>query len=156
MSINYYILHFMAVVSWLSMHPIHLSVTEINYNKNNKDWQISVRLFEDDLQEALQRFKDNGMTENKLSEYIQTKIMIENNGEKVRFSFIGSEIQEDARWSYFLGQNKNKPGKIRIQNKVFFELFDDQMNIIHLTVNHYKKSFRLNSKNNSIYVDINK
>ena len=35
------------------LHPFHSSVTEMTYNQKDQSWEISIRLFQDDLEQTV-------------------------------------------------------------------------------------------------------
>ena len=44
------------------IHPFFVSMTDINYNDNNKSLEISVRIFTDDLENTLRKYQTQTQT----------------------------------------------------------------------------------------------
>tara|TARA_R110001599_G_scaffold90711_2_gene238689 strand:- start:1764 stop:2261 length:498 start_codon:yes stop_codon:yes gene_type:complete len=140
-----------------SLHPFHVSVCDMEYNKEAKALQISQRIFMDDLATGLQSFhkmdyidtykpKDPKKLDSLINEYIQAKLFITIDGKKAKLDYIGSELEGDARWCYIEVKNISSISELDISNVVLFESFPQQENIVHLKVNEQLKSYKLNKK----------
>ena len=140
-----------------SLHPFHVSVCDMEYNKEVKALQISQRIFMDDLATGLQAFhkmdyidtykpKDPQKLDSLINEYIQAKIFITIDGKKAKLDYIGSELEGDARWCYIEAKNINAISQLDISNVVLFESFPEQENIVHIKANDKLKSYKLNKK----------
>lgn len=140
-----------------SFHPFYLSVTEINYDAKQKEMQISIRIFTDDLENTLRNSaktkidllnKDNYQEMSKLvDQYVHSKFNIKIEGKEIVYKWIGYERDEDAIWIYFESAKLPKPTKIEIDNKLLYELYDEQMNIVKLNIAGNKQSSKLNNPN---------
>src|SRR5215217_7652052 len=85
------------------VHPFFVSMTDINYNDKEKSLEISVRIFTDDLENALRKYhKDkidilhpaNQNTMNGyVKDYIQQHLQLNVNDKPVQLSFVGYEEQ---------------------------------------------------------------
>ncbi|MGW8123338.1 DUF6702 family protein [Roseivirga echinicomitans] len=142
---------------FLSLHPFHVSVCDIEHNTEAKALQISQRIFMDDLATALQTFhkmdyidtykpKDLTKLDSLINEYLQTKIFITIDGNKAKLDYIGSELEGDARWCYIEVKNISTISELDISNVVLFESFPQQENIVHIKANNKLKSYKLNKK----------
>ena len=119
--------------------------------------QISSRLFIDDLEKLLQeRYDDNLRLEKTSKEnqvdfyiqkYFQQKLVFELNGEKVILDFVGREFEDDMVYCYFEVLNVNDIKSLIINNRLLFEIFENQQNIVHFNINDKKKSFLLVREN---------
>ncbi len=78
-----------------------------------------------------------------MSNFITRHLQIKNNGKPVAFSFIGYEKDNDAVYSYFQADNIAFVKKIEITNNILYELFTDQMNLMHVIVDGKRKSMKL-------------
>lgn len=135
-------------------HPFHVSVCDITYKSDDRHLKISVRIFLDDLEDALQRksgnhtldIMDQSEWENinhTLEIYFQENLTITTGKKALDYQYLGSEIEEDVLWSY-LEVEKLKPFKsISIENKILTEIFDDQENLVHVRKDGIVRSMRL-------------
>ena len=133
--------------SFISAHKYYVSVTDIEYAKEDKAIQIISRLFIDDFEKVLQeRYDDSIKIEHELSgiyieKYFSKKLLVTVNNELKQFKFIGKEIEDDMVHCYFEIENVSSVKTIGVTNKLLFDAFDNQQNITHLKINDEKKSF---------------
>ncbi|ALJ01155.1 hypothetical protein DC20_02960 [Rufibacter tibetensis] len=130
-------------------HEFHTSITDAKYNPKNQTYELSVRVFADDLEEALSRRHkttirlDRSERVNKLmAEYLQTHVAISAvKGTKATQKFIGAQEEADAIWLYLeIPAGKAPAGQVWVQNALLTEVFADQTNILNLEVAGKKRS----------------
>jgi len=135
-----------------SLHPIHVSVTEINHNAADKTLEISVRIFTDDFEKVLaQNYKtrvdlinpDKKAMDKLVSDYIKTNLTIRADSKPVNFSYLGFEKEDEVINSYLQVDNITTVTKIELVDKLMHDLFTDQTNLIHVTVGGKRKSMKL-------------
>ncbi|RNI31153.1 DUF6702 family protein [Rufibacter latericius] len=138
---------FLPLAGWA--HEFHTSITEARYNPRNQTYELSVRLFADDLEEALTRRHkttvrlDRSERVNKLmAEYLQTHLAISTvKGTRAAQRFIGAQEEADAIWVHLeIPAGKAPVGQVWVQNALLMEVFDDQTNILNLEIAGKKRS----------------
>lgn len=138
------------------LHPLYVSVTEINHNVTDKTMEVSCKIFTDDFEkgiaEVLKKKVDlikpaNQEEANKLvNEYIQKHIHIIADGKALKLEFIGFELERDVIWSYFQATNQPAaPKKISVKNNILYETYDSQINMMHVTVGGKRKSYKVSN-----------
>ena len=137
----------------VTLHPLHVSVVELNHNSAEKTFEISVRIFTDDFEKVLnQNYKtkidlinppDKAAMEKLVNDYIYKRVHIEADGKVVTLSFLGYEKDNDAIYSYFECANIPTVKKVNITNTLMHDLFTDQFNLMHITVGGTRKSTKL-------------
>jgi hypothetical protein len=150
---TFFIFHFSLFISYL--HPFYLSVTELNYNQQNKKMEISVKIFTDDFEKTLHNIhkipvdlihpKDNNTAEKQIEDYILSQLKIQCDGKLLDLHFIGYEQEEGAIWSYFESNEINAPKNISITNTLLYKYFESQINIMHVKIGSEKKSYKLDN-----------
>lgn len=136
------------------VHPLHVSVTEIEYDEKESELEIMMRIFTDDLENAIrlqQKINDldilnppKGMTTDRLvGSYILNHFTVALDGKKQAIRYLGQEHEGEAFVCYLLVDNVRKWDKIEVMNDVLCELFEDQSNLIHVTIGETVKSLRL-------------
>lgn len=135
-----------------SLHPIHVSITEINHNATDKTLEISVRIFTDDFEKVLAKnYKtrvdlvnpDRKEMDKLVSDYIKTHLSIRTDGKPVNFSYLGFEKENEVINSYLQVDNIAMVNKIELVDKLMHDLFTDQTNLIHVMVGGKRKSVKL-------------
>jgi hypothetical protein len=134
-------------------HPFYLGITDIKYSAAEKSIQLSVKLFTNDLEYALQKTQNqkidliNDVDKKKMGEilnsYVIKRLKININSKLQSLSFIGYEHENDAVWMYFEIVNSAKPYKIEVENTLLYDYLKSQNNIVHCEVDGEKKSSKL-------------
>ncbi|TYA84110.1 DUF6702 family protein [Seonamhaeicola marinus] len=136
-----------------SWHKYYISVTEINYVQEKQSVQIITRIFIDDFENLLRERYDDSITldeENEsattnmyITRYLSDKLKIKINGNASVFKFIGKKYDLDVMKCYIEIENVEDIKSMEISNKVLFDMFDDQQNIIKTKIYSKQKSFVL-------------
>ena len=136
------------------VHPLYVSVTEINHNAADKNLEISCKIFTDDFEKTLTTLynkkvdlfnpRDKAETDKQVSEYIRKRLVIKLDGKEVTLEFVGFERENDAIWSYFQVPMPTAPKKVEVSNSILYEAYDKQLNLMHVSVGGNRKSTRLN------------
>jgi hypothetical protein len=143
----------MLVVAW-SMHPMHVSVTEIEFDEKDKELEIVSRIFIDDFEKTLQSNlrqpeldilePKNGLTVDQMaSKYLADHIKLSLDNKAQKIEYLGHEREGEAFIFYFVVNKVKKWKTIQVLNNVIMETYDDQSNLVHVTVRENVKSLRL-------------
>lgn len=139
-------------------HEYHVSVTQMQYNPAQKTFEVSIRMFTDDLEKALtgasgQRVivKDGDKNDALLERYIKNAFVLTDASRKpAAIHYIGKEQEEDATWVYLeIPSSGNLTGS-KLQNSTLMEVFDDQVNMTNIKVASDKKTY-LFKKSQSVH-----
>jgi hypothetical protein len=136
------------------LHPLHVSVSEINYSEKDNALQITTRIFIDDLELSIRNQRKepemdlllpkNGLTTDQLlSEYLKDHFKVKLDGKPQRMKLLGHEVEDVAIVCYIEIEKVKKTKIIEIFNDVITETFDNQSNIVHVTFQGPVKSVRL-------------
>ena len=135
-------------------HPFHVSVTEINHNATDKTLEVMCKIFTDDFERALaQKFNtkvDLGKAEmhqamdSLIKKYVTAAVQIKPSGKMASVNYLGYELDKEAAYCYFEISNVPALAKLDVVNIILYDLFDDQMNIIHVTSAGKRKSDKVN------------
>ncbi|MCP9753286.1 hypothetical protein EGI32_20225 [Ferruginibacter sp. HRS2-29] len=136
-------------------HPVYISIAEIEYNAKEKQLEISCKLFADDFEKALRTAynthvdlldKNNKPAMDKLvNDYIQKRFKVSVNGKATALKYIGFEPLEEGVYCYFEGDNIASVKSIGITSTILYEYKEQQMGLIHCTVNGEMKNYKLNN-----------
>lgn len=147
------------------MHKYYISVTQINYIEDKQSVQITSRLFIDDFENILRTRYDESITLAGKSElqtidlyvekYLKEKLTIKINNENVKTTFIGKEYEGDIMRCYLEIEAVKSIESFEVSNKIFFDLFEDQQNIIKTKINSKQKSVIHTSRDNNTVLNFN-
>jgi len=138
---------------YLLPHPFHVSICEIDHDEKTNALQITHRIFLDDLEEGLNAFynekldllnpKDSDKINRLVEDYLSTRFTVIVNGKVKKIDYLGNEMGKDVMWCYMEITKVKKVNTIEIEDKILFEAFDNQSNIIHVDYHNQIKSLRL-------------
>ncbi|PWH11589.1 hypothetical protein DEJ39_04700 [Bacteroidetes bacterium SCGC AAA795-G10] len=139
-------------------HKFYVSTTTIEFREEKNIIQITCQLFIDDVEKSLNRYQEGiklAPDSNKqgidklLKKSLKKSILISIDGETTDLIYIGREYKNDILQCYFEANAPASSQNLSIENRTFFDLFEDQQNIIHYKNKSIRKSFLLYSENDS-------
>ena len=130
-------------------HPFHTSVTEIVFNEKDQLWEISIRLFQDDLEVGLSAFQGkkfqflpNVDVDEILAKFVKTHVGFQVNRKlQTPYRYIGFEPQKDVVWIYLEIPTTQDLKGVYFQNSLLVDVFPDQTNLVHVAKLDKKKSY---------------
>lgn len=139
---------------WAWAHPIHISVTEINYSEKDKALQLTTRLFIDDLELAIRKQVGNSeldileppagtTTDQLVKDYLANHLLIRVDGKLAKTNYLGSEREDVALVCYLELPGIKKMKRLDVRYDAIMEIHDDQSNLVHVTYKSPVKSTRL-------------
>lgn len=134
-------------------HPLYISVTEINHNAKDKILEVSVKVFTNDFEAVLEKMSGarvdlsqastKAMSDKLIDAYVEKHLRLKVDGRPVALHFVGSEKENDGTWSYFQVNDVASVKKIEVVDELLYDSFNQQINIMHVTVGGQRKSTRL-------------
>ena len=134
-------------------HPIHVSTTNIEYNKQDNKLEVICTIFTDDFEAALVKQYHTKIDLSKaelhkamdelVKKYITDNLKIKTGISPAVINYLGFEINREATDVYFESGAMPPVKKIDVDVSLLHNLFDDQINIVHITVNGVRKSEKL-------------
>ena len=134
-------------------HPVHIATVEVEHNATDKTLEITCKTFWDDFESILSKINKNrvDLTSDKTVEennkkifaYIRSHLVITVDGKTIPLSFVGYEKEDVVVYSYLQADNISSIKNVTIVNTIVHDMFDDQVEIIHMIVNGNRKSTKL-------------
>jgi len=142
------VLLFFAATS-LHAHSLHQSTAEVEYNPTTKKLEVSLTVFINDLELALIRQSEREIRIDKtpaaefdaqIQAYLaKTFVVIDTAGKTARVKWVGRQLDDESKKSddpmvtlfFEIGLPDGPNGKT-LQHSVFHDLFNDQINLLHL------------------------
>ena len=127
-------------------HAFHLSKTDIVFQPKEKTLQITMHLFIDDLELALEKQgktslmvgteKEKTGVNELIVNYLQQNFNLTINGKKTSVAFVGKETTSDrqALWLYFEVKNLKNINALTVENKTLTEVHADQKNMVQVII----------------------
>jgi hypothetical protein len=142
-----------SIYGFTIIHEFYVSLTELRYNPDSSRLEVSMRIFPDDLDRALQASYgvethlatqlEPAEADSLLDHYLRLHFRVEVNGEAVAFSYLGKEPEANAIWCYLESDPINHPYSLNIRNTILMDKFEDQVNIIQAYAWNWNKGILL-------------
>ena len=159
---------FSIFLNWgaVPIHDFHVSQALINYNADNRSFEISLHIFIDDLEIALLERgieklfiatdRENKNADDHIFGYLHDRFRIISDKDTVNFSFLGKETSHDlmAVWCYLEAVEIPSPREITIYNTILTEIYSDQKNLITLTCPGVERYILFDKKKESSLIKI--
>lgn len=142
-------------------HPYHVGSVEFSYNATSQTFEITGKFFIDDMENALDKkyakkiffnnpkFKSD--MQQLLQKYFEEYLKLKVNNNQIKINFLGYEENSEAVDVYLETEKVANPKKIETAVSILYNLFDDQMNIVHVVVGGQRKSTKLLYPNRYLY-----
>lgn len=143
----------------LCAHPVHLTVTNIEYNNSSKSFDISIRLFVKDFttilsqnnnQEIILSGKDiNSKNKTFITKYITDNLKLNINNKQIsknKYVLKEEKIEDITIWLTYNIKFKDKISKIEITNTLMTDLYRDQKNMLIFTYNKKQSALEFSRK----------
>jgi hypothetical protein len=140
-----------------STHKYYLSLTQIEYRSKLQSVQLTINVFIDDIEVALNKdynidlqldtdkeLKDNDVY---FKKYLKEKLHLKIDNISKDFNYIGKEYDGDLVYFYLEIEDVTKVNTIEVSNKILTTHFPQQQNLIKSKVGKNHKSILLNAKN---------
>ncbi|MEP5613905.1 MAG: DUF6702 family protein [Cyclobacteriaceae bacterium] len=134
-------------------HAIYISVIDVNHDITTLESSVSVKVFQDDLQNAIRNFnpeykRSSGEEFAKINQldivkYFRKNLLFKTNDRRENLEFVSSEIENDAYFLNFKFKSSASLERIEIVAGFFTELFPDQSNVLTLKAGEKKYFARL-------------
>lgn len=119
-------------------HPFHASITQCTYNPETKSLEISMRLFTDDLENAIGEElspEPSSRTDSLIARYINSNFSYATT-EKLDLHtiYLGRQIDFDLTYVFLEIPSFPLKDAYYVRQTVFFDRFDDQTNIVNVGI----------------------
>jgi hypothetical protein len=138
---------------WAFIHPFYFSLTQVDYNPSTESLEITVKLFTDDIEQALEvqgtgrlylgSEKEATETDRYLETYLKQHLEFVVNGAKMEYQYLGKEVELDVLWVYVEIMNVPAIKSVKVRNDLLHEMFDTQQNVVQFRVGNEKRSMLL-------------
>lgn len=138
---------------WFLFHPVHVTMTSIDYKPELNTFKVFVRMYYDDF---LRDCKLNGVdvqnnnftiansaTRNLIERYINNVVILKVNERQLSGKLNDMNLSDNEismNFDYFTGK---KPKALSVKNLIMTGLYSDQSNMIILKINDLEEGFKL-------------
>jgi hypothetical protein len=147
---------FLLISLAFTTHKYYLSLTQIEYNKNQKSLEVIINVFMDDIELAINKeyaIDLNLTTKDELKDadvyfhnYLTKNLTFTIDNDIVTHNYIGKEYEGDLVYFYLEIAVKENPKYLEVFNTILLTYFEQQQNIVKFK-NDSKRQSKILSKN---------
>lgn len=136
-----------------NFHPLHVSTTDISFNDKDSQVEVICTVFTDDFEVALEkqfhskadlsRPDMHNAMDILVKNYLNSRLQIKTGTTPLTLNYLGFEINREAVNIYLESGKTAVPKKIAADVSLLHNVYDDQLNIVHMTVGGIRKSAKL-------------
>jgi hypothetical protein len=152
------LLSFFLIAAAFLNHEFYVGLTDIEYNTRTETYQVSMKLFTDDLDLALEKtgsISEETPRDTLIFRYLRKHFQLEGEENAISLRPIGSETEADVTWIYLESGRQEPSAELLVLNDVFMEIFKDQTHIIHFIANGDIQSEITHRGNTSVKFKLN-
>jgi hypothetical protein len=137
----------------INFHPLHVSTTDVSFNAQDNQLEVICTIFTDDFEVALEKqFRTKAdLTKPEMhvamdvfvKNYVNSHLQLKTGTAPLALNYIGYEINREAVNVYLESAKIAAPKKIDAEVSLLQNVYDDQLNIVHMTVAGNRKSAKL-------------
>jgi hypothetical protein len=138
----------------ITEHPLHVGVVEVNHNKAEHTLEVQCKLYTDDFETTLSRlFKRkidltnpayHAAMDTLVERYLSQRVRLAINGKASRATYLGFEQEKEAVYAFIeISDVPNVIKEVQFDVSLLFDLYEDQINLVHVTIDGQRKSTKV-------------
>ncbi len=141
------------LLSWLVLHPVHVTVTSIEYIPELKAYKVFLKMYHDDFLLDLEKnnmdsliniYSKNGTLHNAIvSKYLDRNLLLFEDQYKLKREVDDVMITDGEIVVNLKYKSEKKPGSLTVRNLIMTGLYSDQANMMIVKVNTIEEGIRL-------------
>lgn len=147
------------------MHPVHVSITNMEYFKEQKNITVSFKVYNDDFRLLFVHLNEKDINlgvdgnhdkyKSLIDGYFKNHFKLQINGKDSLTIFNkGWKLEEDAYWFYYDIPVKTEIKTVTITNTILFDLYYDQKNLLLFKSGNFEKGYQFNFLENMNQIDL--
>ncbi len=131
----------------LLLHPVHVSLTGIEYDSMNRVYSVFVKVYSDDLESDISLGKAGGgeiiggVTE-RYSQYIADRINIMEDGRLLELKLLNTESDGLEHRFRLEAAGGRRVSNVTVVNRIMTRLYDDQANMLLFSFDGIEDGYR--------------
>ena len=122
-------------------HKFYVSITQVDYEAEERSLQITSKLYTDDLEAAIEQQasevelrlgtrKQAKDADVHIENYLRERFKLTVNGKATNWQWVGFEVEHDVTWCYMEASKVKQFKTIKVENSIFTEVYKDQANVV--------------------------
>ncbi len=131
----------------LLVHPVHVSLTGVEYDSMNRVWSVFVKVYSDDLEADI----DLGLAaggeiagggEERYNAYIDDRLKIMEDGKQLEMKLLKTEVDGLEHRFNLQAQGGKKVKSVTVMNRIMTRLHNDQANMLLFSFEGVEDGYR--------------
>jgi len=132
------------------LHPVHVSLTGIEYDKMNQVYSVFVKVWSDDLDADINLWngesgRKTGDEKEIYNKYLTDRIMIIEDGKQLTMTLLNSETDGIEHRFNLEASGSRKVKNVTVINRIMTRLYEDQANMLLFSFNGIEEGYRFTS-----------
>lgn len=134
----------------LLLHPVHVSLTGIEYDTVNRVYEVFVKVYSDDLEADMNLGRsaggsiEGGQTE-RYFQYLADRVMIMEDGRPVKMKLMKTEADGLEHRFSLRAEGGERVSEVTVMNRIMTRLHDDQSNMLLFSFDATEDGYRFTS-----------
>lgn len=143
----------LALSIWVAFHPVHVTLTSIDYISGTDSLKVFIRMYYDDflLDYSMSGlpFAERNYAENEsfpadlLNNYLDEKVSIIINNKHLKGKLLKQTLENNEISMSLFYRTEKKPGTITVRNLIMTTLYSDQANMTIVRINDLEEGVML-------------
>jgi len=134
----------------LLLHPVHVSLTGIEYDTVNRVYEVFVKVYSDDLEADMSLGRSaGGAIEGDLNErhfqYISDRVIILEDGKPLKMKLMKTEADGLEHRFSLRAEGGVTVSEVTVMNRIMTRLYDDQSNMLLFSFDATEDGYRFTS-----------
>jgi len=148
--------YLLLITNLFLMHPIHVSVTNFEFQAENNTISLSFKVFTDDFQLLINQLYDvevdlsekgnYTLHKEKIDAYFRDNFKVLVKGKELKFTNEGMKRNDEAVWFFYNIVTKKDLKTFVIRNSLMLDLYPDQKNLLILKKGEVESGYRFTYK----------
>lgn len=132
----------------LLLHPVHVTITGIDYDEKMNLFSLFVKVYSDDMQkDMIIGNSKNGVSypldKNGFQGWLSNRLTITENGTPLKLELMSIETEANEHKFYLQAKGSRHTHSLTISNTINVRLYEDQSNMIMFKYREIEEGFKL-------------
>ncbi len=134
----------------LLFHPVHVTITSIDYAPENNTFKVFVRMYFDDFVSdckknypAIDFSSDNSVSKEAMEDYLKTNLVLLVNEKMLSGKLENMNLSENEISVNLVYKGVRNPKTVTVKNFILTKLYADQSNMLIVKVNSFEEGVKL-------------
>ncbi|MDM8003176.1 MAG: hypothetical protein QUS66_09760 [Bacteroidota bacterium] len=136
-----------ALTVLLLIHPVHVSLTGIDYDAVNRVWSVFVKVWSDDLEADMNLGLANGRqitgtADERYLMYLSDRVVVMEDGEPLRMELVSAGVDGLEHRFNLQAKGKKAVRNVTVLNRIMTRLYEDQANMLLFSYGSTEEGYR--------------